>query len=338
VTRQLPGHWQWQGRPVKLIDGTTISMPDTVENQALYPQQSTQKFGLGFPVARMVAIICLSTGMILNAAMGKYKGKGCSEQGLFRELIDSLEAGDILLADRYYTSYFLIGMLMNKGVDVIFQQHATRKTDFRKGQKLGVRDHIACWKKPKKRPDWMSQEHYDKFPNQLCVREFKADKKVLVTTLLSEKHAPKKELSNLNKQRWHIELDLRNIKTTLGMETLSCKTPLMNEKEMWVYFLAYNLIRLVMAQAALHSQLMPRQLSFKHTVQIWLMWSKQFSLDDDHVATLLIMIAQIRVGKRPGRIEPRAVKRRPKPFPLLMKPRDEARADVKKYGHPKKVK
>ncbi len=338
VADQIPEQWQWQGRPVKLVDGTTITMPDTIDNQAVYPQQRTQKPDLGFPIARMVAIICLSSGVILNAAMGKYKGKGASEQGLFRQLLDSLDAGDVLLADRYYTSYFLIAMLMNKGVDIIFQQHATRKTDFRKGKQLGKRDHIACWKKPKIQPDWMSKEQYDSFPNKLCVREFKANNKVLVTTLLSAKDAPKKELASLNKQRWHIELDLRNIKTTLGMEILTCKTPTMNEKEMWVYFLAYNLIRLVMAQAALHSQLMPRQLSFKHTVQIWLMWSKQFSLDDEHVATLLSMIAQIRVGKRPGRIEPRAVKRRPKSYSLLMKPRDKARADVRKYGHPKKLK
>ena len=139
----------------------------------------------------------------------------------------------------------------------------------------------------------------------------------------------------MNKQRWHIELDLRNIKTTLGMETLSCKTPAMNEKEMWVHFLAYNLIRLVMTEAARYSQLMPRQLSFKHTLQIWLVWSKQFSPSDAHTGTLLIMIAQIRVGNRPGRIEPRMIKRRPKPFALLMKPRADVRADIKKHGHPK---
>lgn len=275
VAKRSPEHWQWQGRPVKLVDGTTITMPDTIENQTLYPQQSGQKAGLGFPLARMVAIICLSTGVILNAAMGKYKGKGGSEHALFRPLLDSFETGDIVLADRYYTSYFLIAMLMDKGVDIIFQQHATRKTDFRKGQRLGVRDHITCWKKPKKRPNWMSKQHYDAFQDELCIREFKTGKKILVTTLLSDKQAPKKELANLNKQRWHVELDLRNIKTTLGMETLSCKTPAMNEKEMWVYFLAYNLIRLVMAEAALYSQLMPRQLSFKHTLQIWLIWSKQ---------------------------------------------------------------
>jgi len=335
VAKRNPEHWQWQGRPVKLVDGTTITMPDTVENQTRYPQQSEQKTGLGFPISRMVAIICLSSGMILNAAMGKYKGKGGSEQALFRQLLDTFEAGDIVLADRYYTSYFLIAMLIDKGVDIIFQQHATRKTDFRKGQQLGTRDHIARWKKPKKRPEWMSKQGYDAFPNELCIREFKAGKKILVTTLLSDKHASKKELASLNKQRWHVELDLRNIKTTLGMENLSCKTPAMNEKEMWVYFLAYNLIRLVMAEAALYSQLMPRQLSFKHTLQIWLIWSKQFSPNDDHIDTLLIMIAQIRVGNRPGRIEPRAIKRRPKAYSLLMKPRANARADIKKYGHPK---
>ncbi len=338
VAQQIPSEWQWHGRPIKLVDGTTVTMPDAEENQNMYPQQSAQQPGLGFPIARIVAVICLSSGVILNAGMGKYKGKGSSEHGIFRQLLASFNAGDIVLADRYYSSYFLIAMLKEKGVDIVFQQHATRITDFRKGQKIGTRDHIACWQKPKKRPAWMSEQQYDDFPDELQVRELKAGKKILITTLLSDKEASKKELTELYKQRWHVELDLRNIKTTLGMESLSCKTPEMNEKEMWVHFLAYNLIRLVMAEAALYSKIMPRQLSFKHTKQIWLSWSTQFSPSDKNIDILLIMIAQIRVGKRAGRIEPRAVKRRPKPYSLLMLPRVKARADIFKNGHAKRLK
>lgn len=340
VTDKVPAAWQWQGRPVKLVDGTTVSMPDTPANQCAYPQQSGQQPGLGFPIARIVAILCLSSGTILDAAMGACQGKGTSEHALFRQLLESLNPGDVILADRYYCSYFLIAMLLEKGVDVAFQQHAVRKMDFRTGQRLSARDHIVAWQKPKIRPDWMSQEQYEAFPEELDIRELKAGKMVLVTTLLSDKEAPKKTLAALYQQRWHVELDLRNIKITLGMESLRCKTPQMNEKEMWVYFLAYNLIRLVMAEAAVQADLMPRQLSFKHTLQIWLIWSKrQFGASGcENTAILFMLIASQRVGNRSGRIEPRAVKRRPKPYSLLMKPRDEARMEALKNGHPGRLK
>jgi hypothetical protein len=136
-----------------------------------------------------------------------------------------------------------------------------------------------------------------------------------------------------------VELDLRNIKTTLGMETLSCKTPQMCEKEFWAYLLAYNLIRLLMAEAALQAEVLPRQLSFKHTLQIWVAWSqRQFlSGSGEDTATLFVLIAQIRVADRPGRIEPRAVKRRPKPYPRLDRPRQQARMEIEKYGYAKKL-
>lgn len=338
VADQSPNNWLWKGRSVKLVDGTTISMPDTEKNQLAYPQQSSQQPGLGFPIARMVAVICFSTGVILNAALSKFQGKGASEHALFRELMDAFEPGDIMLADRYYASFFLISALLEKNVDIVFQQHAVRKTDFRKGRKLSSRDHISTWKKPKVIPDWMDDQQYHAFPDEICIRELKVGKKVIITTILSDKEAQKNELNDLYKQRWHVELDLRNIKTTLGMEMLSCKTPEMNVKEMWVYFLAYNLIRLVMAEAATSARIKPRQLSFKHTLQIWLMWSVQPATSYKKVAILLKMVAQIHVGNRAGRVEPRAVKRRPKPFPLLMKPRPEAQADILKNDHPKRLK
>lgn len=340
VAEQTPDAWRWQGRRVKLIDGTTITLPDTAANQDVYPQQRGQAPGLGFPIARIVGVICLSSGVMLDAAIGAFKGKGASEHALLRQLLESFEPGDVVLGDRYYCSYFLIAMLIANGVDVVFQQHAVRKTDFRRGQKLGVRDHVVAWKKPKIMPDWMNKAQYEEFPDELTVRELKADKKVLVTTLLSDKEIPRKSLAELYKQRWHVELDLRNIKTTLGMESLSCKTPQMNEKEMWVYFLAYNLIRLIMAEAASHTGLLPRQLSFKHTLQIWEAWSlyQRGASGHQNTVTLFILISEQQVGNRPGRIEPRALKRRPNSYPLLMKPRDEARAGVLKNGHPKKLK
>jgi hypothetical protein len=159
-----------------------------------------------------------------------------------------------------------------------------------------------------------------------------------VSTFLCSKDTPKGLLKALYRQRWHVELDLRNIKTTLGMEHLRCKTPEMAVKELWVYLLAYNLIRLLMAQAALLADQIPRQLSFKHSVQIWLAWQQRDGPTHDAAAVhaLLLLIAEPRVGRRQGRIEPRAMKRRPKTFPLLTTPRREAREVVRKNGHPKK--
>ena len=155
-------------------------------------------------------------------------------------------------------------------------------------------------------------------------------------------HVTMRELTPffLDKSRWHVELDLRNIKTTLGMEMLSCKTPAMAEKEIWVYLLAYNLIRLIMAQAALLADRLPRELSFKHALQLWVAWNQLGNgIDHDEKLTVLFtLIAQQQVGNRQGRIEPRALKRRPKQYPLLTKTRQLARENIRKNGHPKKLK
>ena len=174
----------------------------------------------------------------------------------------------------------------------------------------------------------MSQEQYNSAPETLVIRELYIKGKILITTLLSPNEVTKAELKALYKKRWQIEVDCRNIKTTMGMETLSCKTPEMNEKEIWVYFLAYNMIRLLMAQSVLLADIAPRQLSFKHTLQLWLAWSQQgaYIEDETNQELFFVLISQQKIGNRPGRIEPRAVKRRPKPFSLLMKPREEARA------------
>lgn len=342
IDRQVPKQWRWHGRRVRLIDGSCVTMPDTVANQVVYPQQSGQKPGLGFPICRLVGVICLSSGAILNAAIGPFYGKGADEQALLRTLLASFDRSDLVLGDAYYGTYFLLAALMEKGVDVVFEQMGARKrvTDFRSGQRLGKKDHVIELRKPKNKPEWMTQAQYDRAPEVLQIRELGVKGKVLITTLLSANKAPKEQLHRLYQRRWQIEVDFRHIKTTLGMETLSCKTPAMNHKEIWVYFLAYNLIRLLMAQSALLADILPRQISFKHALQLWQAWSQQgalFMADTDE-AMLFMLIAQQRVGNRAGRVEPRAVKRRPKAYPLLTKPRTVARAEIKKYGHPRKLK
>ncbi len=218
--------------------------------------------------------------------------------------LDSFKTGDLVLGDAYYGTYFLLSALNDKGIDCVFEQLGARKrvTNFRHGTRLGPKDHLIQLNKPKRKPDWMTQADYDNAPAFLTIRELKVNNKILITTLLSSNAFPKHELKALYKKRWHVEMDLRNIKTTLGMETLSCKTPQMAEKEMWVYFLAYNLIRLLMAQSALLADILPRQLSFKHTVQLWSAWSQQTHAADIQVdeAVLFVLIAQKTVGNRPG--------------------------------------
>lgn len=342
VTARAPESWRWRGRRVRLVDGTTVVMPDTSANQAVYPQPRSQQPGLGFPLCRMVGIMCLGSGAVLNAATGRYQGKGGDEQSLLRSILDTLECGDVLLGDAYYATYFLLCTLCERGIDAVFEQYGARQrtTDFRCGERLGQRDHLIVLEKPTIKPDWMPQADYEQAPDTLTVRELRTGGKTLVTTLLCAKQTPKSALKSLYRSRWHVELDLRNIKTTLGMDTLSCQTPSMAIKEIWVYLLAYNLIRLMMAQAALLGERLPRQLSFKHTVQLWIAWAHHGHGTDhnDKLHGLLVLIAQQQVGNRPGRIEPRALKRRPKPYPLLTKPREIARAEVRQYGHPKKLK
>lgn len=309
-------------------------MPDTQASQARFPQPSTQAEGVGFPLARLVGIICLSAGAVLEAAIGPHAGKGHSELDLFRSLMPALLAGDVLLADALYCNCFLVAMLQAAGVDGLFEQHGARITDFRRGESLGTRDHIVSWIKPAARPKWMSGEQYAAFPDTVTVRELRVGGRTLVTTLLEPRTADKCELGRLCAQRWHIELDLRCIKTTLRMETSSCKTPAMVQREPWVYLLAYNLIRLLMAQAASIAGVPPRTLSFKHTVQMWLTWTAQIaSMTIPSHSPLFRLIGQLRVANRPRRIEPRERKRRPKPFPWLKMPRAQARWRIRRHRH-----
>lgn len=336
--QKIEKKWRWQGRNVYLVDGTTITMPDTQENQKRYPQPAFQDKGLGFPICRVVGIISLATGSLINAAVSPFHGKGASEQVLLRSMLNTFKADDVILADAFYSTYSLLTYVIEHNIDIVFVQNGARSrtTDFKTGKTLGKNDHLITVKKPKTKPEWMSQEEFDAKPDEFTIRELKVGGKILITTMLCAKKHPPKMIKNLYKHRWHIEVDFRNIKITLGLKTFSCKTPEMILKEMWVYFLAYNLIRSLMLASALYNALLPRQISFKHTLQLLASYSsKSHTIAYE---SLLLLVGKKRIGNREGRVEPRAIKRRHNDYPLLMKQRSIAREEIRKNGHPKKVK
>jgi hypothetical protein len=330
--------WTWKGRAVQLVDGTTVSMPDTAANQQTFPQPRSQKAGVGFPLARLVAVISLATGAVRELALGRYKGKQTGETALFRSLWDRFRAGDIVVADRYFASFFGIAPLLARGVDGVYRMHQRRNYDFRRGRRLGVEDHVVRWTKPP-RPEWMDEALYAELPGELLIRElrvrvqrvgFRVEEVVLVTTLLDAREYSKEEVADLYLKRWNIELDLRSIKAVMKMDVLRCETPAMVEKEIWMHLLAYNLIRKLMTQAAAAHGKQPRDLSFKGALQAlgafreglqWTRGRRRALLWD----ALLQVIASYEVGDRPNRVEPRAIKRRPKPHKLLNEPRRKAR-------------
>jgi hypothetical protein len=326
--------WHWRDRAVKLADGTCISMPDTAKNQACYPQHLNQAPGVGFPLARLTGVICLCSGAVLGAAMGPHIGPGAGEINLFHKLWHTLGAGDVLIGDALYSDYFTIATLQGMGVDFVFEQHGTRRTDFRRGTALGPREHVVSWPRPRTKPQWMGWEEFYAHPRHVQVREVRVDGRILVTSMLNEKEVSKHELSQLYAYRWNVELDLRNIKTTLGMDILRCRSPEMVEKELWVGLLAYNMIRVLMAEGAQQAGVHPRDLSFKHALQMWTSWPTHIlSTDPQQRSLFFTLLAQVRVGKRPKRCEPRAKKRRGKPFPVLTVPRDRYRAKMRAQAH-----
>jgi hypothetical protein len=335
---KAPEQWLWKGRHVHLVDGTTVSMPDTESNQRAFPQPKTQARGVGFPLARLVAVISLATGAVRDLAIGAYKGKKTGETALFRTVMNSLRQGDVALGDRYFASYFGIAMLVQRGVDGLFRMHQKRKVDFRRGRRLGVEDHVVEWTKPP-RPNWMNEELYALIPQTMLVRElrvrveekgFRVNELVLATTMVDDQEYSKEELADLFLKRWNIELDLRSIKIAMEIDVLRCKTAQMVVKEIWTHLLAYNLIRgLIAAAAEVHGK-EPRRLSFKGALQALQAFRDSMGLAAPErrralVEHMMLAISAYEVGNRPGRIEPRAIKRRPKPHDLLCEPREQAR-------------
>jgi len=334
VHGHMPAPWRWQGHPLKLVDGSTASMPDTEANQLQYPQPDSQKPGLGFPIVRLVVLFSLTVGTVLDAALGRYQGKQTGETALFHTLQHNLEAGDILLADRYYCSYWEIALGRQRGADLVCRLHQRRPVDFRRGRRLGRDDHVVTWSKPV-RPEWLDEATYAALPDTLTIREvrvrvaaagFRTKALVVATTLLDPAVMPPSDVALLYRCRWYAELDLRALKQTLHMDILRGQTPEMVRKEIWAHLLAYNLIRGQMAAAAQDQNLLPLQLSFKGAVQAvnafagWL-WAAGADEMAAVCQRLRAVIGCYRLEERPNRAEPRARKRRPKKYPFLNEPR-----------------
>jgi len=338
IQQQAAHSWLFHGRAVKIPDGSTVLMPDTPKNQAAFPQAKTQAPGVGLPIARILVVFSLAVGTVLEAALGPYQGKQTSELALLRQVITVFERGDILLADRFFCSYWLIAASLSRGVDVVVRLHQRREVDFRRGRRLGREDCLVTWKKPADRPEWMGQAEYEVMPAALTVRVLRVrvpdkTKRVrkleIVTTLRDAREYRRKEVGDLFRQRWNAELDLRTLKSQMKMEMLRTKSPEMVGKEVAVHLLAYNLIRGIMAEAAREVRVQPRQLSFtgaQHTIRGF---EEVHLYDPVRIAAdfprLLELIGEKRVADRPDRYEPRAVKRRPKPYPLLRIPRKAAK-------------
>jgi hypothetical protein len=339
-----PDGWLFHGRRVVLADGSSLSMPDTPANQREYPQPRQQKAGCGFPVARIVVLIALATGGVLDAAIGGARGKLTGEHALLRGLHGRLQRGDILVADAYYSSYDEVLLLRQLGVDVVMRQTGNRRSDFRRGTRLGREDHLVEWHRSRNRRPWMSREEFAALPRVMTMRElrvrvgqpgFRTKSFVVVTTLLDPGAFPRGELAGLYRARWHAELDIRALKQTLKMEVLRCKTPEMVRKEFWAHLLAANLIRGMMAEAARRHGVQPRQLSFQGARQM----AEGFRAELNRAASgqvaglvevMLGAVATLRVGDRPDRVEPRVVKRRPKAYPRMQEPRQAFKRRFKK--------
>lgn len=337
LQQQAPTEWRLTDRPVKLVDGSTVSMPDTDRNAAAFGKPSNQRDCVVFPVARLVAVLCLTTGAALDMALGPYRGKRSGELSLFRSLpADVFDPGDIVLADRLYGTFVDMARLLEAGVDGVFRLNAQRKADFRRGRRLGHDDQLVTWHRPTKCPEWLSPEQFLALPETLSVRQlrvridqpgFRVQTLVVVTTLLDPQQYPPEEIAKLYRARWHAELDLRSIKTVMQMDVLRCQSPEMVRKEAWMHLLAYNLLRSVMAAAGEACDTCVRELSFKGTLQLLNAFSHLLiTCERDHLPELcdrlLKAVAEHRVGDRPDRYEPRKRKRQPKAYPRMKQTRD----------------
>jgi hypothetical protein len=279
-------------------------------------------------------------------AIGPYCGKQSGELSLFRSLFATFETGEIVLADRLFCTYCDIARLRGRGVDTVFRLNAQRQVDFRRGERLGRDDHIVVWKKPTKCPQWLSVEEFAALPDEMKLREirvrvevpgFRVKSLVVVTTLLDHALYTKADLARLYRQRWHGEVDLRSLKSTLQMDVLRCKTPEMVRQEIWVHLLANNLLRSAMCAAAVRHEVTPRQISFRATQQLLNAFSLMLTTSPvnqlEPLCNLLLdAVAEHIVGDRPNRYEPRKRKRAAKPYPPLKDSRQKERTSCLKTG------
>ncbi len=327
--------WKWNGRNVFIADGSHVSMPDTPQNQASYPQPEAQRPGIGFPLARLTVLLSLATGACHDLAMAPYAGKGTGETNLLRQMYDTLKPGDVVLADALFDDYFIACELRQRGIELVaraqYQRVGTQMVQRRPD------GDVIVWQRPNK-PHGMAGEQYRTYPKTLRMRQVSVDARnkdnrveqfKVITTIL-DASIDGTQIGDLYERRWDGEVDIRSIKSTMKMDVLRCKTPEMVRKEIWAHLLAYNLLRTVMAVAAEKNGIEPRQVSFKGAKQAVAAFAPKIEAAglEERAAlidAMLTTIAYHRVGNRPGRWEPRARKRRPKPGVRLM----QSRATVK---------
>ena len=331
----ITDQWKWNGRSVFIFDGSSISMPDTPENQTAYAQPPSQESGLGFPLARIGVLLSLATGACHNLAIAPYKGKGTGETNLFRRMYDTLNPGDVVLADALFDDYFIAWELRQRGIDIVAHAQYER-TGIWTVESRPDGD-VLSWQRPQK-PRGMKREKYLTYPEQMSMRQVTVDahdknnraKQFKVVTTILDASIDGQQIGSLYERRWDGELDIRTIKCTMQMDILRCKTPDMVHKEIWAHLLAYNLLRTVMAVAASENGIEPRKVSFKGAKQALTAFAPKIEAarpkNRAHlIDAMLTVIAYHRVGNRPGRWEPRARKRRPKPAARLTQPRHIAK-------------
>ncbi|WP_404306171.1 IS4 family transposase [Neorhodopirellula lusitana] len=321
--------WLFHGRIVEMVDGWTVTMADTKVNQKAYPQLTSQKAGCGFPIARMIGVFSLATGAINHMAIGPYKGKKTGETSLLRSILDRILPGRILLADRYYASFWLLAASEMRGVDLVARVHHLRKVDFRRGLKQGYLDQLVVYKKPQ-RPKWLSEAQYGEFPSMIFVRHlkykveqrgFRTREITLATTLIDATIYEAEELASLYYRRWNVELHIRSLKTQMQMDHLRCKSPEMVRKEIHCHMIGYNLVRCAILASALRFDICPTRLSFTGAMQAIEESAASIRLRSGRLEeqwnNLLEVISELIVGNRPGRQEKRELKRRRKNYRLM---------------------
>ena len=335
--------WLWHGLHAKLIDGFTFTMPDTMENQYEFPQQKSQAPGVGFPIARACAVLSLATAAIHDLNIGPYQGKETGENALLRGMLDGFQKDDLAVFDRYYCSFMMLAMFRLRDVHVCARLHQRRPDDFRQGKRLGRDDHLVTWTRPA-RPSWMSHELYEQIPETMTLRQVRfqvsvpgrrTETLVVITSLIDPVAYPKEDIAELYGFRWNAELDIREIKQTLSLDHLRCKSPDMVRRELWVTLLAYNLVgKLITTAAAVHGK-QPRRLGFTLACQTilssWMLLATGACRNERQLWHLALKrIAANEVANRPGRIEPRVLKRRRHRYPLMLKPRQQLRQELGK--------
>ena len=335
---QAADRLSWQGvpgwkRPIKVVDATGVRLADTAANRQRYPYPTGQRLGCGFPVLKVLGLYSLASGAILQTVESPWYRH---DLRLFQELWPQLCPGDIAMGDRAFGAYRAMACLPLRGVDVVSRLHQGRRFQRRKAKKIGACEWLAVWVKPLQRPDYLTAQEWAAVPQQITVRILQARVQIkgfrtqqlwIATTLLDPIAYPAAQIAQLYLRRWDMELCFRDLKTTMGMEELRCQSPAMVQKELLAFLVAHNFIRCLIAEAATTHQVARTRISFKGAVDAARSFHQAIRLarsrrQAGHLyRRLLEILALDRVPLRPGRVEPRAVKRRPKPYSRLTKPR-----------------